>query len=115
MGKCYTYQSILTADDINLCLTDTGAKRGEIVTLRGGEDHTYQSEECVCAHSPCVPCWVWGPLWSGSRGLLKMEGRGVLQDLIPGVGQLVISHIPVEGRVIDSYEHGLLDCPENPM
>ena len=30
-----------------------------------------------------------GPLWDGSsKVLLKMKGRGVLQDLIPDVGQL---------------------------
>ena len=56
-----------------------------------------------------------GPLWSGSRSLPKMDGRGVLQDLIPYVGQLVLPQIPIVGRVIDSYEHGFLDSPGNTM
>ena len=56
-----------------------------------------------------------GPLWSGSNRLPKMEGRGVLLDFIPDVGQLILPQIPVEGRFTDSYENGLLDGAGNPM
>ena len=56
-----------------------------------------------------------GPLWSDDGRLPKMEGSGVLQDLIPDVQKLVFPQIPVEGRVIDSYEHHLLDGPGNPV
>ena len=42
LGKCYAYQSILTIDGANLCLTDTGAKRGTGITWW---DHTYQYEK----------------------------------------------------------------------
>ena len=41
--------------------------------------------------------------------LLKVEGRGVEQDLIPYVGQLELVNIPVEGWIIDPYVCGLLD------
>ena len=40
-------------------------------------------------------------------------GLGVLQDLIPDVGQLVLPRVPVEAWVIDSDEHGLLDGSSN--
>ena len=38
-----------------------------------------------------------------------MEVRGVEQDFIPYIGQLVLTIVPVEGWIIDPYEHGLLD------
>ena len=82
-------------------VTDTNAKQGGW-------------EECVCATMSAMGEGGLGPLSSGGGRLPKMEGRGVLQDLIPDVGQLVLPEIPVEGSVIDSYEHGLLDGPDNP-
>ena len=42
-----------------------------------------------------------------------MEGRGVVQDLIPDMGQLVFAKVPVEGWIIDPDEHSLLDGPCN--
>ena len=44
-----------------------------------------------------------------------MEGRDVLQNLIPDVGQLVFPQVPVEGWVIDMDEHGLLYSPGDGM
>ena len=93
MGKCYTYLSILNIDGTNLCLTDTGAKRGKLAP-QGGESTILTNEECVCVPHMCA-MEGFSPLWSGSRGLLKMEGRGILKDLIQGVGQLVLPQIPV--------------------
>ena len=48
-------------------------------------------------------------------GFLKLEGRGVLKDLIPYVGELELAQVPVEGRITDHYEHGFLDDPSNAM
>ena len=44
-----------------------------------------------------------------------MEGRGVLQDLIPHVGELELPQIPVVGLIIDPYDHGFLDDHGNAM
>ena len=41
--------------------------------------------------------------------------RGVEQDLIPYVGQLVIINVPVHGCFTHPYEHSLLDVPSNGM
>ena len=40
-----------------------------------------------------------------------MEGRGVLQDLIPNVGQLELAYVPIKGCIIDPDVHLLLDGP----
>ena len=48
-----------------------------------------------------------------SKVLLKMEGRGVLQDLIPDVGQLELGYVPIEQWIIDPEVHDLLDGPGN--
>ena len=59
-----------------------------------GEDHTYQYDECMC-----VPHLGQGEGWpslGGGKGLLEVEGQGVLQDLMLDVGQLVLSQVPVE-------------------
>ena len=40
-----------------------------------------------------------------------MESWHVLQLLIPNMWQLVLANIPVEGRVIASDEHDLLNSP----
>ena len=37
-----------------------------------------------------------------------MEERGVLQNLIPDVGQLKPAQVPIEEWIIDPYECGLL-------
>ena len=64
----------------------------------------------------CPPMCVMGEvdlLWGDGKGLSKVEGWGILQDLIPDVEQLVLSRVPVEGWVIDLNEHGPLDGPSN--
>ena len=38
-----------------------------------------------------------------------MEFRGIEQDIIPYVGQLELANVPIEGWIIDSDAHGLLD------
>ena len=42
-----------------------------------------------------------------------MEGRGVLQDIIPDVGQLKLAQVPNERWIIDPYEYGFLNDPGN--
>ena len=42
-----------------------------------------------------------------------MEGRDVMQDLNPDVGQQEFDKVPVEGLVIGPDEHSLIDCPGN--
>ena len=43
-----------------------------------------------------------GPLWkSRSKVSLKMEGRGILQDLIPDMGHLEFGYVSVKGWIID--------------
>ena len=37
-----------------------------------------------------------GLLWGGGKGLPEVEGQGVLYYLLPDVGQLVLSQLPVE-------------------
>ena len=44
-----------------------------------------------------------------------MDVRGVEQDLISYVGQLVVANVPIKGWIIDSYEHGLFDGPSEGM
>ena len=47
----------------------------------------------------------------GNGGFFKVEGRGIMQDLSPCVGQLKVANIPVEGWIIDPDVHGLLNGP----
>ena len=44
-----------------------------------------------------------------------MEGRGVVQDLIPNVGQPEFAQVPVESWIIDADEHCLLDGTGNAL
>ena len=44
---------------------------------------------------------------AAAQVVLKMEGRGVLQDLIPDVGQLELAHVPIGGCILDPDVHGL--------
>ena len=89
-----------------------GAK-GDMV-LRGiappREDHTYQ--RCRC--KMCAPYLRWlRRCSSSSKVLLKMEDRGVLQDLIPDVGQLELACVPIKGWIIGPNVHILLCGPGN--
>ena len=47
----------------------------------------------------------------GEGGLLKGEVRCIDQDLIPYVGQLEFTNVPIKGWIIDPDTHGLLDGP----
>ena len=49
------------------------------------------------------------------ESLFKVEGRCVEYDIIPYVGHLVLGTIPIEGWIINPYEHGLHDSPGNSM
>ena len=46
---------------------------------------------------------------SSREGLLEVKVRGSKQDLIPYVGKLELTNVPVEGWNIYSYVHDLLD------
>ena len=70
MGKCYAYKNILTVDDYNLCLIDTGAKKGRTSTP-WGEDHTYQYDECMC-----VPHLGQGEGWPIIGWWQRVTGSG---------------------------------------
>ena len=43
--------------------------------------------------------------------LFKVEGRGIKQDLIPYVGQLILPMLLLEGWIIDPDVNSLLDGP----
>ena len=55
---------------------------------------------------PCGPF-----LGAAVKVLLEMEGRDVLQDLIPNVGQLELVYLPLKRWIIDPDVCGLLDGP----
>ena len=67
----------------------------------------------------CLVGWCFGPctadLFELQGGPFEVEVRNVEQDLIPDVGQLVLSNVPVMGWIIDPYEHSLLDSPSDGM
>ena len=48
-----------------------------------------------------------------AKVLLQMEGRDVLQDLIPDVGQLKLAYVPIKEWIIDPTVQGLLFSPGN--
>ena len=93
MGKCYTYQKpILTIDAPVHVRMYTGAKMGRtgVKWHPQGEDLTYQSDEIYV----CPLCVGGLPIEESSNGdgrLLEVEGRDVLQDLIPLCGVAGIS------------------------
>ena len=89
-------------------MTDTGVKKGGNWHPQG-EDHTHQYKDCVC--TPMCAMGEVCPLWCDGKGLTEVEGWGVLQDLIPGVGQLVPPQVPFEGLVMDPNKHGLIFAP----
>ena len=49
------------------------------------------------------------PKKHGRESLFEVEVKGVELDLILYMRKLVLANVPIEGWVIDSYEHGLLD------
>ena len=81
-----------------------------------GEDHTYQSYRCqLCASSQLWLMGVWSIVGWQQQGMLMIGGRGVLQDLIPDVGQLELAYAPIKGWSIDPDVYGLLDDPGNAL
>ena len=49
------------------------------------------------------------------ESLFEVKVRGVEQDLIPYVGQLVLANVPADRWIIYPYEHSLHDGPCNGM
>ena len=45
------------------------------------------------------------------KGLFKLKGGDVEQDLITNVGQMKLHNVSVEGYIIDPDTHRLLDGP----
>ena len=94
MGKYYIYQNILITDGTNSCQTDTSARREELAPPEGRTIFTIMENICICPHV----CLVGRLAQQGNgKGLPEVEGKGVLQDLIPDVEQLVFPKVPVEG------------------
>ena len=58
----------------------------------------------------CLVGWYCRPY---TVDLVDRGVKGVEQDLIPYVGQLVLAKINIEGWIIDPYEHSLLGGPRN--
>ena len=52
--KCYTYQTIITIDGTNLCLSDNGANRGFT-------SHKNCLHWCSVLNNGCVHIWGGGP------------------------------------------------------
>ena len=85
-----------------------GGNRGWIGTPRG-RPYLPGWWNILCASN----VWCEGMAYyveDGSR-LPEMEGKGVLQNLIPHVGKLEFPQVPFEGWVIDIDEHGLFYGP----
>ena len=75
MAKCYTYQNILTKDGTNLCLTDTGAKKGRNWHSPGRTIIINMKDVNVC---PVCAMGELGPFWGGGKELPEVEGQGFL-------------------------------------
>ena len=54
-------------------------------------------------------CWPNAVGLADVGGLFEVEVMVVDQDLIPYMGQLVLSNVPVKRWIIDPYMHRLLD------
>ena len=65
----------------------------------------------------CLVGWYCGPYAVSMTNLegmvyLRWRVRGVEQEFIPYMGQLVFANVSVEGWIINIYTHCLLDAPE---
>ena len=87
--------NIFTIDGTNICMTDTGAKTWGGELAASGWRTIPTNMKNVSVHPLCAMGEV-GLLWGGGKGIPEVYGRGVQQDLIPDVGQLVTPWFPVE-------------------
>ena len=117
IGKCYTYQNNylpwMTPDYVWCTLVPKWRELGELAPP-GGKDITYQYDENVCDSNICHSGGLVIRV-SGGNELPEMEWWGVLQDLIPDVGQLVVSQVHLEEWVMYMDKHGLPGGPCNAM
>ena len=103
---------ILTTDGTKVCA------KGNMVPSRWhspGKDHTYQNVDvkCVVPYHIVAERSVTHCGMATAKVLLEMEARGVLQDLIPNVGQLECAYVPIKEWITDADVHGLLGGPGN--
>ena len=108
---------ILTTDCTNgYIMSETWYQKG-VLAPSLVQDHTYHW--CWCntrSAAPCPLCWRGrcGPIAGRHWECVTSDGgKGVEQDLIPYVGQLELSSVPVKGWVIDPDVYGLLYGPCN--
>ena len=115
MWKCYTYQKpILNIDwtkfHVYVHCYHIG-EQGALAPLE--ENHTFQSDE-ICVW----PIWGAGPLRTAVMTivlLLEVEGRVSCRTSSWMWGSWYFPKFLVEGWVIDTDEHGLLDGPGDAM
>ena len=100
-GKWYTFQNYTYG-------TNVGVKRDTQCQKEAWHPwvKVYTYQRCWC-EVICVSLYLLvirrecGPLWEAdAKVLLEMEGREVLQDLIPKVGQLKLASVPVKGWLL---------------
>ena len=117
MGKCLTKTPTYTTDDTIYVWCTLMPKSGEWgwIGIPMGR-WPYQWDKIVCAPHLYHGEGGW-PIYGGNGGtrLSEVEWLGVLQNLIPNVGQLVFPQVPVKGWVIYMDKHGLLDGPGDTM
>ena len=58
-------------------------------------------------------CLVNWALLPRRERLFEVDIRGVEQDLILYVWQLVLPNVPVDEWIFDLYIHGIIDGPDN--
>ena len=75
--------------------------------------HTYQCEKCVCP----LPHGMEVTAYCGVAvmGITSDGKQRCLARLHPTCGELELTKVPVEGWIIDLYEHGFLDGLDNAM
>ena len=90
--------------DVHWC--QSGEKRGELTPLKG---RTVLTKVMKFVHPQYEGDWPIEE--SSASGLAEVEGRGVLQDLIPDVGSCYFSRFLLRGWVIDTDQLGFPHGP----
>ena len=93
MGQCYTYQSILTTDGTNICLIDTGTKRGEWALLWGRTILTHKALQLYSKGKAWYPM-MSRPLHISPSGTCHFhpQKQSTTGPLTPPTGPLCQSH-----------------------
>ena len=108
MGKCHSYQSILTTDGTSMCPTDTSANKGGEIGIPGGwEDHTYQHEECICPPL-CVMVRAKSVVNLSSTPLIELQETLLAQ----GCNFAVVPNCSLKEDYIAKVEEAYLKLPQ---